>query len=50
MSKEQDEIIDEIEKWAKLIFSQAGMESKFEDISGDIIDLCKKYKSLPVNS
>ena len=47
MSKEKDAIIEEIQAIAKLIFSQASMESRFEDMAGDIIDLCRKYKSLP---
>ena len=47
MSKEQDKIIDEIEIAARRILRLSVMESKFEDISGEIIDLCKKYKSLP---
>lgn len=46
MSKEKDAIIEEIQAIARLIFSQAAMESRVEDMSGDIIDLCRKYESL----
>lgn len=47
MSKEKDAIIEEIHAIAKLIFLKAAMNSRLEDMSGDIIDLCDKYKSLP---